>query len=56
MMKEAKELLASAELAFNAENKMDKLVMQCIYRRQYDIQEINQMLQACNHATLGNYE
>ena len=53
-LEEAKELLASADMAFNPYNKRDKLVIQCIQRGQYDIGTVNQMLFACNQPILGN--
>ena len=51
--KEADELLASADMAFNPYNKRDKLVLQCIERGQYDIYTINSMLELCNQPLLG---
>lgn len=53
-MEEAEELLASADMAFNPYNKRDKLVIQCITHRQYDIDEINVMLFICGQPLLGN--
>ena len=53
---EAEELLASADMAFNPYNKRDKLVVDCIRRKQYDIDKVNQMLFICNQPELGNYD
>ncbi|MCR4813828.1 MAG: macro domain-containing protein [Lachnospiraceae bacterium] len=53
-LKEAEELLASADMAFNPYNKRDKLVIQCILQGQYNIGEINEMLYVCNQPQLGN--
>ncbi len=50
---ESAELLASADMAFNPYNKRDLLVMQCIETGQYDIDEINAMLFACEQPLLG---
>lgn len=52
-LKEASELLASADMAFNPYNKRDILVMQCIQSGQYDIDEINSMLFVCGQPLLG---
>ena len=46
-LEEAEELLASADMAFNPYDKRDKLVKQCILYEQYNIDEINDMLFAC---------
>ncbi len=53
-MEEAEELLASADMAFNPYNKRDKLVIQCIEHKQYDIETVNQMLFICKQPQLGN--
>jgi len=53
-LKEAEELLASADMAFNPYNKRDKLVIQCILQGQYNIDEINSMLYVCRQPQLGN--
>lgn len=53
-LEEAGELLASADMAFNPYNKRDNLVIQCIYHKQYDINEVNAMLYACGQPLLGN--
>ena len=55
-LEEANELLASADMAFNPYNKRDKLVVDCIKRKQYDIDKVNQMLFICNQPELGNYD
>ena len=53
-LEESKELLASADMAFNPYNKRDKLVIQCITHGQYDIDEVNAMLFVCEQPLLGN--
>lgn len=53
-LEEAKELLASADMAFNPYDKRDKLVIQCIEHGKYDVHEINEMLYVCNQPLLGN--
>ena len=53
-LKEAEELLASADMAFNPYNKRDKLVIKCIMQGQYNIDEINSMLYVCKQPQLGN--
>ncbi len=55
-LEESEELLASADMAFNPYNKRDKLVVDCIRRKQYDIDKVNQMLFICNQPELGNYD
>ena len=55
-LEESEELLASADMAFNPYNKRDKLVIDCIKRKQYDIDKVNQMLFICNQPELGNYD
>ena len=51
---EARDLLASADMAFNPYNKRDKLVIQCLIHGQYNIQEVNAMLYACGQPLVGN--
>ena len=53
-MEESEKLLASADMAFNPYNKRDQLVMQCISRGQYNIDEVNAMLFTCHQLGLGN--
>ncbi len=53
-LEEAKELLASADMAFNSYNKRDKLVIQCLIHGQYNIDEVNAMLYVCGQPLLGN--
>ncbi len=50
---EAEELLASADMAFNPYSKMDKLVIDCLERGQYDIDNVNMMLHVCDQPSLG---
>lgn len=45
---EAKELLASADMAFNPDDKRDQLVIQCLLRGQYNLMDVNEMLFVCN--------
>ena len=47
-LNEAKDLLASADMAFNPSDKRDCLVMECLVKEQYNIHEINAMLYVCN--------
>ena len=51
---EARELLASADMAFNPYNKRDKLVIDCIEREQYNIMTVNGMLFSCKQPLLGS--
>ena len=53
-LEEAEELLASADMAFNPYDKRDKLVIQCLQRGQYNIDEVNSMLYICHQPLLGN--
>lgn len=53
-LEEAEELLASADMAFNPYDKRDKLVIQCLQRGQYNIDEVNSMLYICHQTLLGN--
>ena len=53
-LEEAKELLASADMAFNPYDNRDKLVIQCIQNGQYDVNEVNAMLYLCQQPLLGN--
>lgn len=53
-LEEAKDLLASADMAFNPYDKRDKLIVQCILREQYNIDEINMMLYLCKQPLLGS--
>lgn len=53
-LEEAKELLASADMAFNPYDKRDKLVMECLQNGQYNIDTINSMLYMCHQPPLGN--
>ena len=53
-MEESERLLASADMAFNPYNKRDQLVIQCISRGQYNIDEVNAMLFTCHQLGLGN--
>ena len=55
-LRESMELLASAGYAFNISNKADKLIIQCIMRKHYDIYLINIMLFESGHPQLGNVE
>ena len=55
-LRESIELLASAGYAFNISNKADKLIIQCIIRKHYDIYLINIMLFEAGHPQLGNVE
>lgn len=54
-MEEAEELLASADMAFNPYDKRDKLVKQCLLNGQYNIIEINIMLDICKLTGIGLY-
>ncbi|MCR5235429.1 MAG: macro domain-containing protein [Lachnospiraceae bacterium] len=51
---EARDLLASADMAFNPYNKRDKLVIDCIEREQYNIMIVNGMLFSCKQPLLGS--
>ena len=51
---EAKELLASADMAFNPHDKRDDLVQDCIIHHQYNIFEVNSMLYLCGFGEIGN--
>ena len=53
-LEEAEELLASADMAFNPYDKRDKLVIQCLQRGQYNIDEVNSILYICHQPLLGN--
>jgi len=53
-LEEAEELLASADMAFNPYDKRDKLVIQCLQRGQYNIDEVNSMLYIFHQPLLGN--
>lgn len=53
-LEEAKELLASADMAFNPYSKRDKLVIECIERGQYKIDDTNSMLFLCEQPLLGS--
>ncbi len=53
-VEESIDLLASADMAFNPYNKRDSLVIRCIERGQYDINEVNAMLFVCEQPLLGN--
>lgn len=55
-LRESMELLASAGYAFNISNKADKLIIQCIMHKHYDIYLINIMLFESGHPQLGNVE
>lgn len=52
----AKELLASADMAFNPADKRDSLLIHCFDNGQYNMFEINAMLLACNLETFAIYE
>lgn len=52
-IEEAEKLLASADMAFNPYDKRDQLIIQCLQRGQYDIDEVNAMLYVCNQPLLG---
>ncbi len=52
-MEEARDLLASADMAFNPYTTRDRLVMRCISQKFYDVDKINAMLFSCNQALLG---
>ena len=54
-LEEAEELLASADMAFNPYDKRDKLVKQCLLNGQYNIIEINIMLDICKLTGIGLY-
>ena len=51
---EAKDLLASADMAFNPHDKRDDLVRDCIINGQYNILEVNTMLYECGFDYIGN--
>ena len=53
-LEESEELLASADMAFNPYDKRDKLVIQCLQRGQYNIDEVNSILYICHQPLLGN--
>ena len=53
-LESARNLLASGDMAFNPDNKRDRLVMDCIMRGQYNIFEIDVMLETCNLPTIGS--
>lgn len=53
-LEEAARLMASASTAFNPADNRDKLIMQCLERGQYDLNEINSMLFKCKQPQLGS--
>ena len=50
---EAKDLLASADMAFNPMDNRDNLVIDCIRNGQYSIMEVNLMMSVCGYENLG---